>query len=330
MKSDLIYSFLNLILRLVTGPFVIFFISQFLSASDQGYWYLFGSITAFTVLGDLGFTNIIMQFSAHEFVNHRVVDGQLISDDENLVRYSSLFKFSIKWAIRAVSFIFPFVFIIGVYFLQRDNQLFSKLLPWVVYSIGSIIFFISNVILSFIEGMNEISFVQRQKIISNMINIVVLIPLLYLGQGLFALAFGMLFSSLFLLVTILYRFWGVFIQLFKVISSISYNWYPEFIPLFKRYSISFASGFFILQLFIPISHYYFGAVISGQVGISLALINSIFQLSNVWIYTITPKLNGYISVKQFRFALLMFKSRLVLSILTYFLISSSFFMVYYL
>ena len=317
IKSDVAYSFLNLFFRLISGPVTMFLISVYLLPNQQGYWYLFGGITAFSVLADLGFTNIIMQFSAHEYINFKEKNDNIFGARLAMIKYGNLFKFILKWSLKVLIILYPLIFLIGIYYLHRDNVLSNYIIPWFVFSIGTILSFISNVLISFIEGMNKISFVQKHRLISSIINILFTIPIVALGYNLYGLALGMFVSSLYLILIIGISFKIIFLKLLLYAKIDSYNWLTEFLPLFKRYAISFASGFFILQIFIPVAHYFYGPIISGKIGISLALINSIFQISNIWIYTITPTINSFIANKKYLELDMLFNKRLLFSILTY-------------
>lgn len=314
---DIFYSFVNLFFRLVTGPLTMLLISIYLNPEEQGYWYLFGGITAFSVLADLGFTNIILQFSAHEYVKFREINNIIEGSESDLITYGLLLKFVINWTLRALIFLYPLIFLVGVYYLHRDDKILEYIIPWIIYSLGTVLAFIANVFISFIEGMNKISFVQKQRLISSIISLVLTVLLLLLNQTLYALAIGMIISSCYLLLIILYKNYKTLIKLIAFSKGGVYDWYGEFIPLFRRYAISFASGFFILQMFIPLSHFYYGSIIAGKIGITLALINSIFQISNIWIYTINPKINSLIAERRFIKLDELFDKRMVYAILSY-------------
>lgn len=45
----------------------IFFLAKYLSQEEQGFYYTFGSLVAVQVFFELGLTNIITQFVAHEY-----------------------------------------------------------------------------------------------------------------------------------------------------------------------------------------------------------------------------------------------------------------------
>jgi O-antigen/teichoic acid export membrane protein len=319
---DLFFTLLNQLWRLISGPVMLLLIPLFLSPEQQGYWYLFGSLSALSIFADLGFSNIILQFSAHEFAYLHFLDNGLLAGEEiNLQRLGSFFRFVIKWISSICAVVFPVIYIIGIVFFIRDKILLVYLLPWSLYAVGSLINFFNNSILSFIEGLNRIESIQKVRFGVAIIHTVVIAMALASGCNIYALALGTLLSTSSIFISIFGRFRKLLVQLLNVSRGFKYSWKKEILPLFVRYALSFASGYFIFQIYTPLMHYFHGPVYSGKVGITLALVMAIFNMSNIWMYTITPKMNMLISQKLWSNLDSLFKKRLLLSLGTYILIS---------
>jgi O-antigen/teichoic acid export membrane protein len=315
---DLFFTLLNQLWRLISGPVTMLLIPLFLSPEQQGYWYLFGSLSALGIFADLGFSNIILQFSAHEFAYlHFLDNGLLDGEDLKLKKLGSFFRFVIKWISTICAVVFPGIYIIGISFFVRDNVLAVYLLPWTLYAVGSLINFLNNSVLSFIEGLNKIEVIQKCRFWVAVVNTGVVAIVLPLGGNVYALAFGILLSSLALFFFIFTRFRKLLAQLLDISRGFVHSWKKEIIPLFVKYVISFSSGYFTFQIYTPLMHYFHGPVYSGKVGITLALVMAIFNMSNIWIYTITPKMNMLISLKSWENLDRMFLKRLLLSVGTY-------------
>jgi hypothetical protein len=131
----------------------------------------------------------------------------------------------------------------------------------------------------------------------------------------------MLLSASSIFISIFGSFRKILLQLLNVSKGFVYNWKKEIIPLFVKYAFSFSSGYFIFQIYTPLMHYFHGPVYSGKVGITLALVMAIFSMSNIWMYTITPKMNMFVSQKLWNNLDSLFKKRLLLSLGTYLFIS---------
>ncbi len=315
--KDIVSTFANLLWRLVSGPLTLLLIPIYLSPEQQGYWYLFGSIAALSTFADLGFSNIILQFSAHEFAFLRLENGTLVGEARFIQRLGSFFRFVVKWLSLVCSVVYPAIFLVGLFFFIRDGVLALYLLPWVIYSVGSLVNFFNNSILSFIEGMNQIDKIQKTRLLVAVINTCVTAAGLVLRWGIYALAFAMLLSASFMFLTIFHSFGAVIRQMRKASSGFSYPWRREILPLFKKYVLSFASGYFLFQIYTPLMHYFHGPVLSGKVGITMNLVMAMFTFSNIWIYTVTPKLNVLIEKKEWTALDRLFNKRLLLSLASY-------------
>lgn len=324
--KDILVTFLNQAWRLISGPLMLLLIPLYLTEEQQGYWYLFGSVAALSTFADLGFSNIILQFSAHEYASLKIGnEGFLEGQIENIKKLGSFLRFVIGWLSAICSIVYPIIFVVGIFFLVRDKVLSIYLIPWVIYSIGSLLNFFNNSVLSFIEGMDQISKIQKSRLIVAVINTVVVVSSLLLHINIYALAFGMILSASFMFITIFKTFGKVLKQLWKTSRNFSYPWKKEILPLFKKYVLSFASGYFLFQIYTPLMHYFHGPVYSGKIGISMSLVTSMFSFSTIFIYTITPKINMLIEKKEWHELDRLFNKRLVLSGIAYLFIACCFF-----
>lgn len=324
--KDIAATFFNQAWRLISGPLMLLLIPLYLTEEQQGYWYLFGSVAALSTFADLGFSNIILQFSAHEYASLEIGnEGLLEGNIENIKKMGSFLRFVIRWLSTICAIVYPIIFIVGIYFLVRDKVLSIYLIPWVIYSIGSLLNFFNNSVLSFIEGMDQISKIQKSRLIVAVINCVVIISSLLFHLNIYALSFGMILSASFMFITIFKTFGKVLKQLWKTSRNFSYPWKKEILPLFKKYVLSFASGYFLFQIYTPLMHYFHGPVYSGKIGISMSLVTAMFSFSTIFIYTITPKINMLIEKKEWHELDRLFNKRLVLSGIAYLFIACCFF-----
>lgn len=324
--GDLFFTLLNQLWRLMSGPIMMLCIPFFLTEVQQGYWYLFGSISALSVFADLGFSNIILQFSAHEYAflstNSK---GLIVGDSLYIKKLGSFFRFTIKWITTITLIVFPIIYIVGIAFFTRDNVLLIYILPWTLFSVGSLFTFFNGSILSFLEGINKIASVQKIRLAVSILNSVIMILVLFLGGGIYSLAVGLLISSLSILIALVVFFGKLLSQLLFESKNFEWNWKQSIVPLFMKYVLSFASGYFIFQIYTPLMHFFHGPASSGKVGITISLVTAIFGLSNIWIYTITPRINMMVSKKEWVNLDKLFKQRLSFAIGSYLFISFSMF-----
>lgn len=317
-RKDLLSTLINQFWRLISGPITLLLIPLFLSPEQQGYWYLFGSLSALSIFADLGFSNIILQFAAHEYAFlHFTEEGSLEGEKLYLQRLGSFFRFTLRWISTICAVVFPVIFIIGIVFFIRDHVLDIYFSPWILYAVGSLINFFCNSILSFIEGLNKIDSIQKIRFRVAVLNTCIVTLVLVLGGNIYALALAMLLSASSVFISIFGVFRKILSQLMIISKGFHYNWKKEIVPLFIKYALSFSSGYFIFQIYTPLMHYFHGPVYSGKVGISLSLAMAVFNMGNIWIYTIIPRINMFISQKQWEELDILFIKRLLLSIGTY-------------
>ncbi len=300
ISNDLISTLINQLWRLVSGPLTLVLIPVYLTAEEQGYWYTFSSLAALAILADLGFSTIILQFAAHEFAYLKFDSNKIIGEELHLKKIAALFMFCLKWSGSIVVVAFPIILIIGFYMLSSKLTNVQWYTPWIIYVISSAIVFFNAIILSFFEGCNLVSKVQNIRFKVAVCASCIMLLCLILKFNLYSLSLSLLVSALFGTYMI-YRNFSVIIKDFILIAkNYSYSWKKEFLSLIWRYAISWASGYFIFQIYTPLTFQFHGAIEAGKVGISMALWTAVFSLSNVWIYAITPRLNMYVSKQDWR------------------------------
>ena len=317
-RKDLTASLMNQIWTCISGLLILLLIPQFLTEEQQGYWYLFGSIAALYNFADSGFLSIVLQFTAHEFAFLKLIKTSAIEGpDEHIKKISSFFRFSLKWICTVSAIAYPIIVVVGIIYFVRDGVVEIYMTPWVIYSTGFLIWFIDVSILSFIEGLNEIDIVQKIKLLMSFINTSIVVILLIFHFNIFALSVGILVSSSFMLVYILVKFNKIFKQLLKEGKKNNYEWKKEILPLFVKYAISAVTVFFTLYIYTPIMHLYHGPIYSGKIGMSFTIVNAIFGISNIWIYTIIPTMNMNVEKKNWKSLDKVFYKRLLFALFTY-------------
>jgi hypothetical protein len=318
-RRDLLATLVNQSWRFVSGPITLLLIPLYLTPEQQGYWYLFGSISMLSVLADLGFTNnIVLQFSAHEYAHLHFDEDRLLAGEEiYLKRLGSFFRFVLKWIITVCVIAFPLVYAIGIVFFVRDKVVGLYMMPWTIYTIGSVINLISNALLAFVGGLNKIEIVETIRLRVAVINTAVIALILIVGGNIYALAVGTLSSGLFIVVSLFGIFKRLLRQLLTVSKGFSFNWKREILPLFTKFAVGGICAFFVLSIYTPAMHYFHGPVYGGKTGITFTFISSFASFSGIWIYTILPKINILVSQKNWQDLDRLFKWRFLLSIITY-------------
>lgn len=292
------------IIQGVAGVASIFFIATFLTGEEQGYFFTFGSILALQVFFELGLTGILIQFTAHEMSHLKINEDNTIYGDMRYVsRLASLIQFCVKWYAAIAILAMIVLSVVGyVYFacFSKNEGSVSWVVPWMLICVSTAIKIFqapfSSVLMGmgFVKQMNKIIFYQQ-----------LIIPItmwigLILGLKLYVLGIGYLLSVL-LWTFMIWRdkscqiLFGLYN--YKVTERICYV--NEIFPFQWRTAISGFSGYFIFQLFNPVLFATEGAVVAGQMGMTLQALNAISSMSMSWLSTKIPLYSQLIALKDY-------------------------------
>lgn len=320
LSQDFRYTAINQLWKLFSGPLLLVLIPLYLSAEAQGYWYTFISLAALAVFADMGFSTILLQFSAHEFSHLKFEENKTLSGNQHyLERIATLFRFSMKWSSGMGILAFPIILAVGFVVLNKKQTDVNWIIPWIIYGIASVFVFINSMLLSFIEGCNSVGEVQKIRFYISFVTIVLTGILLVLDTGLYALAISLFIGALSGTIIIFYRYKHMLKQLFVLGGEIEHNWKKDTLPLIGRYAVSWISGYFIFSIFTPIAFHYYGVVEAGQIGFSIAICTAIFGIANIWMTIIIPKINMYVAHKDYEILNMIFKIHLISAVFTYIL-----------
>lgn len=311
---------LNQIWRLFSGPLLLIMIPLYLTAEVQGYWYTFISLAALAVFADMGFSTILLQFSAHEFAYLKFnSDKTIFGTEKHLIRLGTLLRFAIKWSVGVGIIAFPIILFIGFFILNEKETEINWILPWIIYGVASSLVFINSMLLSFIEGCDSVGDVQKIRFYISFCTILSTVILLIYENELYALAISLFIGAVTGIIFIVKRYSKMLEQLYNIGLKEFYDWKTEILPLIGKYSISWISGYFIFYIFTPIAFAYKGIVESGQIGLTIAVFTAIFGISNIWMTIIIPKVNILVSKSDYETLDQIFKKHLFLSVVTYIL-----------
>ncbi len=304
MDGAIAYSSSARIIQAAANFIVLFFIASLLSPAEQGFYYTFGSIAGIQVFFELGFTGIMTQYVAHEAVHLKLNESNTYEGEEKYIsRLAYLIRFCLKWYSVITVLFFIIVVIVGFVFFNRydvDGETVSWKGPWVLMSVATAIKLFQTPFNSILIGlgkvkeMNKVLFFQQLFIPSS------LILGLFLGLKLYVVGFSILVGVctwfFFVLksqhLQILYNLW-----IHPITEKISYM--KEIFPYQWKIALSWISGYFIFQLFNPVLFATEGAVVAGQMGMTISILSGIQALALSWQNTKVPVYSGYIELKQY-------------------------------
>lgn len=288
-----------------TGVASVFFITTFLTGVEQGFFYTFGSLLAMQVFFELGLTSIMTQFAAHEASCLQLTDDGHYSGDPFFVsRLASLVRFCIKWYAILALLVVSFLLIVGFLYFKRFGETQSTdvewRLPWIIISIATGIKLYEGPLTSILSGLG---YVKEMSIIT--FGQQIIIPVftwigLAVGLKLYVVGLGYLVSVIVWLTFVIRQgLLRIIINLWneKIENRVSYM--KEIFPLQWRISLSWISGYFIFNIFNIVLFVVEGAVVAGQMGMTLQALNAIQTLSFSWIGTKVPLYSKLIALKDY-------------------------------
>ncbi len=305
VDKSIAYSSGARVIQAFTGVASIFFIAQFLTGAEQGFYYTFGSIVAIQVFFELGLTNIITQYVAHEVSHLSWKDSTTLEGDESHhSRLAYLLRFSVKWySILGVIF---FLVLLGVgywffnYYSPSDEYV-NWQIPWILVSIGTVLSLFISPLMSIIMGLDRVKEVMKMRFYQQII-----IPMttwigLAVGFHLYVVGIAPLLSVLYVIVYSSYfsDIKDILKNLWKKRITDRVSYIREIFPFQWKIALSWVSGYFIFQLFNPVLFATEGPVVAGQMGMTLAAINGIMAFSQSWITTKIPLWSKLIALKEF-------------------------------
>ncbi len=281
----------------------VILVVKYLTGVEQGFYYTFGSIVAIQIFFELGLNGIITQYVAHEASNLKWGDSnRLIGESKYLSRLASLLHFSVKWYLWFASILVVVLTVVGFIFFNRytiqDNTI-SWELPWILLAIATSFNLILSPIMAFLQGLGKVKEVARIQLIQQIFRLSIVWGGLILGAKLYVLGLGSLVGVVVIVLIVIGKYRKMLSYIWNTVIVEKVHYRKEIFPYQWKIAISWISGYFIFQLFNPVLFATEGAVVAGQMGMTLAALNGILSLSYAWITTKVPLFSGLIAKREF-------------------------------
>jgi len=291
----------------LAGVFTLFLIARFFTPIQQGFFYTFNSLLMLQIFFEMGFSYVLVQFTSHEFAYLRWGQSGRIIGGEKIRRFKELLAKSFRWYFWIALLFLCITIPIGLYFLGlKDNGVhFYWRLPFALLVVATALNLLLLPFLACIEGSGQVREVYRLRFFQNFCATWVSWLVIVMGGGLYN---AVAISLTNVLISIL---WLVFkrpillrmvypSKVKKIITKNLFNWRVEIWPMQWRIAISWISGYFINQVFVPILFYYHSPVIAGQMGMSLAISTMITFIGQAWISAKAPTLGKIVAIKDWK------------------------------
>lgn len=279
-------TYLNRIISFIKGPIVMFFILFYFSPQDQGYWYIFISFGIISVIIDFGFSIILTQEVGHIFA--RYLDNKKLPI-EFYSQVKTLGIHFIKFYI--ILFIIFCLYNLSVAFFYFD--LYK--IEWLLYSFLLCAQFLLTPFHHIYMGIDKVNEVQYSLFLGNLFGSIALLAALFVGLDFYSLCISVGVNILVTSLIFLKKsrlFWVNFFEAKSTVDEVNKN---RLKSLQKDFAISWISGYFIFNTFVPFVGKAYGIDLAGQVGLIFNLASFILAISIVYSYNSIPYFNISIS-----------------------------------
>jgi len=287
----------------VAGLITVALIARFLTPSEQGYYYTFGSLIALQIVFELGFSFVILQMASHERAHLAIsAEGVISGDSVAHDRLASVLQKTVRWYSAAAAFLAVFLVTAGSYFFSTHEHAGEHVfwrIPWYTAALAATLTFQLDPILSFMEGCGFVPNIARVRLAQAVTGSSLAWMALAAHHGLFApamvisgnagVAFIWLFRRRNLLVSLLRHKPG----------ANRIHWWSEVWHFQWRIAVSWLSGYFIFQLYNPVLFAFHGPVVAGQMGMSLSLTNALVSVAISWINTKAAPFGAMIARREY-------------------------------
>lgn len=257
----------------VAGPVTAVLIASFFTPEVQGYYYTFSSVLAMQILLELGLSDIVKYFAAHEWAKLSLdPQGWIVGDADALSRLVSLGRASFRWYFMCGVIA---AFVVGtagyVFFSRSPDVGITWVAPWFALSVLSGVSMVLIPVWSLLEGCNQVSQVYFFRMIGAIIRNLFIWAAMVLGFRLWTAAAGtaaiLVWSGGFLF----WRYRRFLRPFFSQPTGPRVNWRGEIWQVQWRTALSYLNTFFISYLFIPILFHFHGSVVAGQFGMTWSI-----------------------------------------------------------
>ena len=293
--------------QLLAGPVTLFFIAHFFSANQQGFYYTFTSILLLQIFFEMGLSYVLIQFASHEFAYLRWSKWGAVTGGFKIKRFKQLVLKSCHWYLVVAILFILFVMPAGWYFLGLKSTAgigFHWRLPWALLVLATSINLMLTPLLAIIEGSGKVHEIYRLRFGQTLLGTIVSWLVIVAGGGLYCVVSIAIANAVVSIgwlsfkKPILLR-WVYSLKAFKINTSNSlFCWWTEVWPMQWRIAISWMSGYFINQIFVPILFLYQSPVVAGQMGMSLAISVMVIFIGQAWLSVKAPFMGRLVAEKN--------------------------------
>jgi len=260
---------------------------HFLSAELQGWYYSFLSVAALYTLFDLGLSTVLVQVAAHAFAGLQwnadfSVEGEAATHFRALVGRAS--RWYLVSAIAFAALLLPGGLL---FFGSKAGAAPHWLAQWIVLCGVTAAGLVFMPFLSVLEGTGRITEVYALRLVTAICGSLAAWGMLSAGGTLWATAMVPTATL------VIPAGWLIFYRRKLIVTAWhtvgrNFAWRQEVWPLQWRLAINWLCGYLLTQVNTPVLFHTQGAVVAGQFGLSLTIVNTIGLVAQSWLTRRVP------------------------------------------
>jgi hypothetical protein len=306
---------------LLAQPITLALIALYLTQTELGYVYTFGAIVAVQMYCELGLGVVTLQFASHEAAHlHWAADGTLTGDPAAKARLASLLRQSAYWYM-AIAAILSAVLLPGgwVFFTLHGAPGVHWQLPWVWTVLVTTAGLLTIPPLMLLCGCGKMADAARiaglQRVATNGVQWTALAA----GGALLSWPAGQTAGFGFLAGWLATCYGPAIRDLLRHPTTVlpGVDWRREVWPFQWRIAVGGPFSYLTSQIFAPVlfANPAFGPQVAGQMGISLAVMNVLFNTTHAWVGVRVPTFGHLIARREWAALDRLFRRMFVLSTL---------------
>lgn len=277
------------------GLLIAILVTRKLSSYQQGVYFVFQSMIAFSALAELGVGYSMTQLTGI------AVGTARISQEADLERVGARYlKFAIRWFSVAGFVVCLVIGPVGHFWLadtraNTANKMAEYFLPWYILVISNGILIFSNGVLAFFEGYGDNLRVYFARLISNLISHVSIVFSIQFEFEAKSVVVGACVNALVMVLMIYYQFGRRLTMLFKLGRNLELGveWKNNIRRFQTNISVSWLFGVLSNHAAVPLVYRFAGPIEAGKLGLSLQMCSVLNGISICWILANSSRLARY-------------------------------------
>lgn len=301
----------------MSGVLVLAFAAKYLSPSQQGYYFTYVSLASLSLLFEFGLSSVLTSASAHKFIGLSWgAGGSVVGPEAN--KFIDLARYALKWYACAGLFTLLIICPLGGWYISSaafDGEV-TWIKPWILLMIVTSIALLPSPMIFIVEGSGHIFESYFVRLLQSIFGGAAVLAVLFFGGGLYAAAMPGLGAAIIGGLWLFLKKRALLSQIFNEAQQVGFA-HMDLLTLQWRSTISWLAGYTMVLMYVPLLFKTHGAVVSGQMALTMNVINMTSVLASALLIGRLPSIATYIATKNWTEADLLFNKSFFISIRLY-------------